>query len=60
MNLGSFKEGFQGHGRILSPHVTIGSASGSSTVEILENKLVTLRDSAAGVATGYGLENQGV
>jgi hypothetical protein len=38
MERGSFKEGVQGHGRILS---LFGSISGSSVVRILGNKLVT-------------------
>jgi hypothetical protein len=60
MNLRSFKDWVQGRGRNLSPLITTGSVSGSSMVEILENKLVTFGNSAAGVATGYRLDNQGI
>jgi hypothetical protein len=36
--------GFRVHGRILPPHIFIGSVSGSPAAEVLGNKFVTLGD----------------
>jgi hypothetical protein len=43
---GSLKEGFRFRGRVLAPHIPIGSISDSPVAGVLGNKLVILGGSA--------------